>query len=144
MLSRFMTVMVVITPLVFTTYVAARSQLEDVKETALEIEVYLEKVQTEAEEALAKGEICKEAWKQFCTISWHGRELLRVMTMAALLYEEAPSEKHRVLIAQSAMSMMGVLIMLENFCDTAGIEIEPPDIYKATAMREHERLTCRT
>ncbi len=35
MLSRFMTVMVVITPLIFTTYVAAGSQLEDVKETAL-------------------------------------------------------------------------------------------------------------
>ncbi len=111
----------------------AVTELEDAKETALVVEEYLEGLQVEVEDIFARGEMGKETWEQYCLISRHARHLLRVMTMAVLFYEEAPNEKHRALIVESTLSLMDMLMMLDNFCNAVGIEVESPSFCKDTA-----------
>ncbi|MFQ5863081.1 MAG: hypothetical protein ACE5IC_08145 [Candidatus Brocadiales bacterium] len=106
----------------------AKSKLEDARDSALMVEEYLERLQVAVEDACTKGKMRREAWEQYCVIRWHVRSLLRVMTMAVLFYEEAPNEAHRELIATSAQSLAGVLLVLDNFCNAKGIEVPPPTL----------------
>lgn len=106
----------------------AISELEDAKETALIVEEYVERVQAEAEDHLARGRIGEEAWEEYCLISAYARSTLRTMIMAVLFYEEAPNDTHRILISDSTLTLIHVLSVLDNFCNNMGIEVQPPDI----------------
>ncbi len=137
MVKGFLTLILVLICLTFPVSGAVASELEDTKALTMEVEEHLDSVHDKAVSALEKGELCTEAWKAYSVISWHGREVLHIMTMAVLFYEEAPNETHRGIIAETGMSMIDILMALDDFCTRAGIEVEPPSPGGRTACYNH-------
>ncbi len=137
MVNGFLTLILVLICLTFPASGAVASELEDTKALTMEVEEHLDNVHEKAVSAFEKGELCTEAWKAYSVISWHGREVLRIMTMAVLFYEEAPNETHRGIIAETGMSMMDILVALDDFCAKAGIEVETPSPGGRTAWYSH-------
>lgn len=124
----FAATMIMLMSLFPLTTVVALSELEDAKETALMVEDYVERVQAEAEGFFSKGTIDKETWEKYCILNQYAKSTLRTMIMAVLFYEEAPNDTHRVLISESTLSLIHILAVFDNFCNTIGIEAQPPTI----------------
>ena len=112
----------------------AVSELQEAKDTAFAIEGYLERLQVEADSAFSSGRFGKDVWEEYCAISGRARTFHHLMTMALLLYDEAPTAKYRGFVLESTLSVMHCLAVLDSFCDAVGIEIQLPVIYQTTAM----------
>ena len=127
-------VMALIAPLFLCTPVMAVSELQEAKDTAFEIEGYLERLQAEAYSAFSRGELGTGTWEEFCALSSHAKTLQHMMTMSLLLYEEAPTRKYRGFVLETTLSLVHCIAMLDSLCDAAGIDIEVPEVCKTAAM----------
>jgi hypothetical protein len=123
-----------IAPLFLCTPVMAVSELQEAKDTAFEIEGYLERLQAEAYSAFSRGELGTGTWEEFCALSSHARTLQHMMTMSLLLYEEAPARRYRGFVLETTLSLTYCIVMLNNLCDAAGIDTEAPEVSKTAAM----------
>ncbi len=123
-----------IAPLFLCTPVMAVSELQEAKDTAFEIEGYLERLQAEAYSAFSRGELGTGTWEEFCALSSHARTMQHMMTMSLLLYEEAPTRKYRGFVLETTLSLAYCIVMLDSLCDAAGIDLEPPEVSKTAAL----------